>query len=114
MDTTRIALIKERLRITQTKAHLFLHDSISDDGRVFGGCEGRPLETTLAIHLARDFPGADVSALVGHMDRMVSFCERFWEDNGVWVPSDSQADLDSGLSNAFVSSVLDLSPLSGV
>jgi squalene-hopene/tetraprenyl-beta-curcumene cyclase len=100
------AVLFEQLSRASVKARAFLQSQIGADGRLRGGCEGRPLETTLTIHLFRNFPSIRNQALDQHSDALLAYCERFYS-SAAFRSTGTILDIDTTLSRTLVSKIID-------
>lgn len=100
------ATLLGELHRAKRKANTLLQSQIGPNGRLHGGCEGRPLETTLAIHLFHDFPSIYSEPLDHHYHALLNYCQHFY---GSFQPryTGTVLDVDTILSDTLISKIID-------
>lgn len=113
MPKEELIILREKLRASQENASNFIRAQIRFDGRLYGGCEGRPLETVLAIHLFRDFPAIKNAEIDGHCESLLAYCRRFWQTK-ISSFTGTFADIDSIISHMLLTRVIDDEPAESI
>ena len=108
LSEKRISLLTE-LQTSKNKASQYVRNQIRTNGRLYGGCEGRPLETALTIHLFRDFPSIKNTECDHYYEILLAYCHQFWENSHQRLTG-TLADIDTLLSNLLMSRVCEDQP----